>query len=84
MKGMITAYISKAMDLAQYKTLDDGQQFGEVPGFPGVWATGKDITVCGEELQEVLEEWLLLKLQDGDDDIPIVEGIDLTTNRQRA
>lgn len=84
MRGMITAYIAKAMELAQYKTLEDGQQFGEIPGFLGVWANGKDNNACNEELQEVLEEWLLLKLQDQDDDIPIVDGIDLATKRQRA
>ncbi|HJW87549.1 MAG TPA: type II toxin-antitoxin system HicB family antitoxin [Candidatus Brocadiaceae bacterium] len=48
----------------------------KIPGFEGVWANGKTVEDCRKELVEVLEEWLILKLNDGDP-IPIVKGIKL-------
>jgi len=41
-----------------------------------VWATGDTLETCRETLQEVLEEWLVLKLRDRDP-LPIVAGVDL-------
>ena len=61
---MLTAYIQAAMQKAQYKILDDGMYFGETQGFQGVWASEKTLEECRRILQEVLEEWLLLKLRD--------------------
>jgi hypothetical protein len=51
----------EAMTRAQFKKLEDGSCFGEVPGLAGVWAKR-----CRAVLQEVLEEWLVLKIRDGD------------------
>ncbi len=59
---MLTAYIRAAMQMAQYKILDDGSYFGEIAGFQGVWASEDTLEECRRVLQEVLEEWLLLKL----------------------
>jgi predicted RNase H-like HicB family nuclease len=66
MKSMLTRYIREAMKKARYKTLDDGAWFGEIPGLPGVWASEATRSECRLVLQEVLEEWLILKLRDGD------------------
>jgi predicted RNase H-like HicB family nuclease len=63
---MLTAYITAAMSRAKYKLIDDGTYFGEIPGLRGVWANAKSLEGCREELQEVLEDWLVLKLRDGD------------------
>ena len=63
---MLTAYITAAMARARYKMLDDGTYFGEIPGLRGVWANAKQLDACRAELQEVLEDWLVLKLRDGD------------------
>ena len=60
---MLTAYISAAMDRARYKIIDDGTYFGEIPSLRGVWANAKTLEGCREELQEVLEDWLVLKLR---------------------
>ncbi len=57
---MLTDYIRAAMQQAQYKILDDGMYFGEIPGFQGVWASEASLEECRRDLQEVLEEWLLL------------------------
>lgn len=74
---MLTAYINEAMGRASYKILEDGAYFGEIPGLQGVWADEASLEECRRVLQEVLEEWLLLKLRN-DDEIPPMGGIDLT------
>ena len=63
---MLTAYISAAMTRARYKIIEDGNYFGEMPALQGVWASAKNLESCRQELQEVLEDWLVLKLRDGD------------------
>jgi len=63
---MITEYCQKALKKAQYRKLDDGSWFAEIPGFPGVWANSKSVEGCRLELIDVLEEWLILKLRDRD------------------
>lgn len=63
---MLTEYIFGKLNQAKYKILDDGSYFGEIKGMSGVWASGKTLEHCREELREVLEEWLILKIQDGD------------------
>jgi len=74
---MLTAYIQTAMQQAQYKILEDGSYFGEIPGFQGVWASEQTLEDCRRVLQEVLEEWLLVKLRDNED-VPQLKGINLT------
>ena len=54
------------MARARYKILDDGTYFGEIPSLKGVWANDKTLEACRAELQEVLEDWLVIKLRDGD------------------
>ena len=73
---MLTKYINAAMNAAHYEIMEDGDYYGEIPPCPGVWASGKTLEKCREELQEVLEEWLILKLKDGDP-IRAIAGIDL-------
>ena len=63
---MLTDYICQKLSQARYKVLKDGAYFGEIPGIQGVWASEKTLEKCRETLQEILEEWLILKLQDGD------------------
>ena len=63
---MISRYINEAMKRARYKLLPDQTCFGEIPGVPGVWANEATLDCCRQVLQEVLEEWLLLKLRDRD------------------
>ena len=63
---MLTDYIAQKLTQARYKILEDGTYFGEIPGLQGVWASEKTLEKCREVLREVLEEWLILKLRDGD------------------
>jgi predicted RNase H-like HicB family nuclease len=66
MSRMISRYIHEAMKRARYKTLEDGTYFGQIAGIAGVWANERTLNRCQEILQEVLEEWLILKIRDHD------------------
>lgn len=71
---MLMEYVHKALEKAQYKSLDDGTWFAEIPGFTGVWANKSNVEECRQELVEVLEEWLILKIRDRDT-IPTINGV---------
>ena len=68
--NMILEYCDKAIQKAEYKKLEDGTWFAEIPGFQGVWANGNTVEACRKELITVLEEWLVLMLRDQN---PILE-----------
>jgi predicted RNase H-like HicB family nuclease len=71
---MIFDYCQRALERAEYRKVEDGTWFAEIPGFRGVWANGKTVEECRNELITVLEEWLILKLRDKDP-IPEVDGL---------
>ena len=74
---MLTEYIIAAMKRAKYEILpDDGTFYGEIPGFEGVYTNAETLERCREELQEVLEEWILFRVS-RNLALPIVEGIEL-------
>ncbi|MBN1449781.1 MAG: type II toxin-antitoxin system HicB family antitoxin [Anaerolineales bacterium] len=73
---MLITYIQNAMRLAKYEILEDGQYYGEIPGFQGVWAQAENLETCREELQGALEDWLILGLRMGHK-LPVVAGIQL-------
>ncbi len=75
---MLTRYIQEAMRKARYKIIEDGTYFGEIPGLAGVWANERTLEKCRAVLQEVLEDWLLLKLREKEP-IPKMGRIDLST-----
>ena len=75
---MLTKYIQAAIRQAQYKILpDDGTFYGEIPGLQGVYANKDTLEATREELVEVLEEWILLRLS-WKLPLPIVNGIELS------
>ena len=75
---MLTHYIQAAMHRAKYEILpDDGTFYGEIPGFDGVYANAVTLEACREELEEVLEEWVLFRVS-RNFPLPAVDGIELT------
>lgn len=75
---MLTSYIRAAMRKAKYEILrDDGSFYGEIPGFQGVYANASTLEACREELEEVLEEWILFSVS-RNLLLPVVEGIELS------
>lgn len=68
------------MRRARYEILeDDGAFYGEIPGFEGVWANAATLEDCREELEEVLEGWIVLSLSRGLP-MPTVDGLSLEIN----
>ena len=78
---MLVDYVLGALEHATYEILDSGRYFGSISECPGVWGEGENLEGRRREVQEVLEDWLILKLRDGDD-IPVIDGHDL--NLQQA
>lgn len=69
-------YLHATMHQATYEILPDGTFYGEIPSFQGVYSNSESLEDCRQQLQEVLEGWLILGLQLGHQ-LPVVEGIDL-------
>jgi predicted RNase H-like HicB family nuclease len=75
---MLTRYIQGAMKRARYEILPQNKTFyGEIPGFDGVYANEKTLEACREELEEVLEDWILLRVS-RHLSLPVVDNIDIT------
>jgi predicted RNase H-like HicB family nuclease len=73
---LLTAYIQSAMAGATYDKLEDGSFCGRIPVCPGVIAFEESLERCREELQSVLEGWIILGLRSGDP-MPVIDAIDL-------
>jgi len=74
---MLSKYILSAMKKARYEILeDDNTYYGDIPGFKGVYANAGTLEDCREELEEVLEEWLFLRIS-RNLPIPEIDGIKL-------
>ncbi len=63
---MITSFIESKLKKARYEKLGDGTYYGEIKGLRGPWANAKTLKECKKEMKEVLEEWLVIKIQHGD------------------
>ncbi len=74
---MISEYINAAMRKAHYELLSkDKLYYGEISGFQGVYATAQNLEDCREELQAVLEDWLLLSIHKNMP-VPVIDNISL-------
>jgi len=74
---MLISYINAAMRHARYKILADDQSFyGDIPNFDGVYSNAGTLEDCREELAEVLEEWVLLRVAKNLP-LPVIDGLEL-------
>ncbi len=74
---MLLDYIQAALRHATYEILpDDGSYHGEISECPGVYANAEHLEDCRQQLQEVLEEWLLLRVHKNLS-LPVIDGIEL-------
>jgi len=78
---MLTEYIRRAMAHAKYELMENGGFFGSIPPCKGLWAEGKTLEQCREELQSTLEDWLLLGLQMGHR-LPVIDGLNLNRKKK--
>jgi len=74
---MLRDYLNAALEKAHYEILsDDKTYYGEIPGFNGVWANAPTLEACRKELEEVLEEWILLRISK-QLPVPVIDGLEL-------
>ncbi|PKB68265.1 MAG: HicB family protein [SAR202 cluster bacterium Io17-Chloro-G4] len=74
---MLLKYIKSGMSRAKYEKLeDDSSYYGEIPDCHGVFANATTLDECREQLEEVLEEWILFRVYKNLS-LPIIDGIEL-------
>ena len=80
---MLTEYIQRAMHCAQYEQMEDGRFFATIPQCPGLWAEGATLEASRDELLSTLEDWLLVKLREGDT-FEVIDGVDINPQPEHA
>jgi len=79
---MIRKYIQTAMEHARYEILqDDGTYYGEIQECPGVYSNAPTLEKCRNELEEVLEEWILFRVYKNLE-IPSIDNIEIKIKKQ--
>ena len=73
---MILQYVRVALERAHYEIIDDPEPYyGEIAECKGVWATGKTLEECRRNLEQVLEGWIVVRLQRGLSIPPVGESV---------
>ncbi len=63
---MLTEYIDEALRQAHYEIINDEEPYyGEVKALKGVWATGRSLEECRQNLKDVIEGWILVSIKKG-------------------
>ena len=66
MSIMSIQYIQAALENAKYEIIDDDKPYyGEVPGLDGVWSSGNTLEECRQNLEEIIDEWVTIRLTKG-------------------
>ena len=74
---MLQNYIQAAIRRAKYEFIpNEGYFYCEIPECRGVFVKANSIEEAREEIIEILEEWLFIRLRKNLD-IPIIDDIDL-------
>lgn len=72
------------MDKAVYEIIDDPEPFyGEIPELQGVWATGKTLEACRDDLMSAIEDWIAFRLRTRADPFHRLVGLRLRSPRSR-
>jgi len=75
---MLLDYLKAAMRHARYEILsDDGTFYGEIPECNGVYANAVTLEACRDELEEVLEEWVLFRVHKNLT-MPVIDGFEIS------
>ena len=59
---VISRYVVEALHRAKYQLVDGNVYCATVPGLAGVISTGPTLESCRDQLAEVIEEWLLVRV----------------------
>ena len=63
---MLLEYVDAALVKAKYEIIEGKEPYyGQVPGLKGVWATGKNLEECRSNLRDVIDGWIVVRLQQG-------------------
>jgi predicted RNase H-like HicB family nuclease len=68
---MISRYVDAALRRAHFVALAEGGYTATVTGLRGVIATGATLETCRDQLSEVVEEWVLVRVARGLDVPPL-------------
>jgi len=61
---MIQDFINQYLNKAKYELIDGNKRYyGEIKELRGVWATGKTLEECRQNLLSTIEGWFLLRLR---------------------
>ena len=72
---MLRQYIEAAMRRGTYEIhADDGSYYGEIPDLDGVFANAVTLEACRDQLEEVLEDWILIGIAEHHE-LPAIDGI---------
>ena len=78
---MFAEYIRASLRHAKYEILEDGTYMSIVEGLQGVIAIGDTIEECRQDLIEVIEGWIALRLRMGDT-IPPIDGVTIDVSAE--
>jgi predicted RNase H-like HicB family nuclease len=79
---MLIQYLKTGLRKAHYEILpDNGEYYGEITECNGVHATASSLEACRDELEEVLEEWILFRLH-RNLSLPIIDGVELAVKKE--
>ena len=74
---MLMTYLKAALRHAKYEILEEDNSFyGEIPELQGVYVQATSLERCREELEEVLEEWILFRIYNHLP-LPIIDDVQL-------
>jgi len=79
---LIEQWVDAAVSHAVIRDTENPSELvATVAGINGAWGYGGSDEEALKDLKSVLIDWVRLKLQDGDDDIPSMEGLHLVVDR---
>jgi predicted RNase H-like HicB family nuclease len=74
---MLLEYVHTALRHARYEILDEGDgYYGEIPECQGVFANAPTLEACRDQLAEVVEDWVLLRVS-RNLDLPVIDGAEI-------
>jgi len=78
---MFAEYIQAALRRAEYKVIGDGTYMATVEGLRGVIAIGDTVEECRQDLIEVVDGWVALRLKMGDS-VPPIDGVTIDVSAE--
>ena len=80
LERLVEHWADVAVTHARVRSADEGF-VADVVGIDGAWGFGRNPKEAVNDLRQVLPDWANFKLEDGDDDIPSMEGLSLVLTK---